>query len=96
MAVSAPDADHVDVVAGSKRAIVITITDGITPPFLTGVPHRVADNIERVNSTGAKVLWIIADPPTDISLIDPRQIGRAAQRLRARKTEAPKIKTFWA
>jgi hypothetical protein len=28
---------------GSKRAIVITITDGLTPPFYTGVPHRHAD-----------------------------------------------------
>jgi hypothetical protein len=37
------NAAHVDVVAGSKRAIVITITDGLTPPFYTGVPHRHAD-----------------------------------------------------
>jgi NTE family protein len=91
------NAAHVDVVAGSKRAIVITITDGITPPFLTGVPHRVADNIKQVESTGTKVLWIIANPPTDISLIDPRQIGPALHSGYERaKTEAPNIKTFWA
>jgi NTE family protein len=91
------NAAHVDVVAGSKRAIVITITDGITPPFLTGVPHRFADNIKQVGSTGTKILWIIANPPTDISLIDPRQIGPALHSGYERaKAEAPHIKTFWA
>jgi NTE family protein len=91
------NAAHVDVVAGSKRAIVITITDGITPPFYTGVPHRHADCIKQVEATGTKVLWIIANPPTDISLLDPKQIrARTAQRYERAKTEAPKIKAFWA
>jgi len=91
------NAAHVDVVAGSKRAIVITITDGITPPFLTGVPHRLADNIKQVEATGTRVLWIIANPPTDISLIDPKQMGPALHSGYERaKTESPKIKAFWA
>jgi NTE family protein len=91
------NAAHVDVVAGSKRAIVITITDGLTPPLYTGVPHRHADNIRQVEATGTKVLWIIANPPTDISLLDPRQIQPALHSGYERaKTEAPKIKAFWA
>ena len=91
------NAAHVDVVAGSKRAIVITITDGITPPFYTGVPHRHADYIKKVEATGTKVLWIIANPPTDISLLDPKQIEPALHSGYERaKTEAPKIKAFWA
>jgi NTE family protein len=90
------NAAHVDVVAGSKRAIVITITDGLTPPFYTGVPHRHADNIKQVEATGTKVLWIIANPPTAISLLDPRQIEPALRSGYERaKTEAPKIKSFW-
>jgi NTE family protein len=91
------NAAHIDIVAGSKRAIVITVTDGITPPFLTGVPHRLADNIKQAEATGTKVLWIIANPPTDINLIDPKQIGPALHNGYERaKTEAPKIKDFWA
>jgi NTE family protein len=91
------NAAHVDVLAGSKRAIVITITDGISPPFYTGVPHHNADNIKRVEATGTKVLWIIAKPPTDISLFDPKQIKPALHSGYERaKTEAPKIKAFWA
>jgi NTE family protein len=53
------NAAHVDVVAGSKRAIVITITDGLTPPLYAGIPHRHADYIKQVEATGTKVLWII-------------------------------------
>ena len=46
---------------------------------------------------GTKVLWIIADPPTAISLLDPRQIEPALRSGYERaKTEAPKIKSFWA
>jgi NTE family protein len=90
------NAAHIDVVAGSKRAIVITITDGITPPFYTGIPHRHADYIKQVEATGTKVLWIIANPPTDISLLDPKQIEPALHSGYERaKTEAPKIKAFW-
>jgi NTE family protein len=88
---------QVDVVAGSKRALVITITDGLTPPFLTGVPHPIADNIKQVEATGTKVLWITANPPTDISLVDPKQIAPALHTGYDRaKTEADKIKQFWA
>jgi NTE family protein len=91
------NAAHVDMVAGSKRAIVITITDGISPPFLTGVPHGLADNIRQVEATGTKALWIIANPPKDISLVDPKQIAPALRSGYERaKIEAPKMKAFWA
>jgi NTE family protein len=90
-------ASHVDVVAGSKRAVVITLNNGLTPPFLTGVPHPIAENIKQVEATGTKVLWIQANPPADISLIDPRQIAPALHSGYERaKAEAPKIKAFWA
>jgi NTE family protein len=43
------------------------------------------------------VLWIKADPPTDISLVDPKQIAPALRAGYDRaKTEADKIKQFWA
>jgi NTE family protein len=91
------NAAHVDLVAGSKRAIAITMTDGLTPPFYTGVPHRHADYIKQVEATGTKVLWIIANPPTSISLLDPKQIEPALHSGYARaQTEAPRIRAFWA
>jgi NTE family protein len=88
---------HIDVAAGSKRVLLITITDGLTPPFLTGVPHPIAENVKQVEATGTKVLWITANPPTDISLVDPKQIAPALHAGYDRaKTEADKIRQFWA
>ena len=87
---------HVDVVAGSKRALIITLTDGVKPPFLTGIPHPLARNIKDIEATGTKTLWIVANPP-DVNLLDPKQIGPALQTGYDRaKVEGPRIKQFWA
>lgn len=86
---------HVDLVAGCKRAIVITLNDGLKPPLLTGIPHPVAENIRQIEAVGTKTLWIKADPP-DVDLLDPKQILPALHTGydRAQK-EADAIKAFW-
>jgi NTE family protein len=87
---------HVDVVAGSKRALIVTLNDGLKPPFLTGIPHPVEENIRQIEAVGTKTLWIKADPP-DVSLLDPKQILPALQTGYERaKREAARIKDFWA
>jgi NTE family protein len=87
---------HVDLVAGSKRALIITLNDGLEPPFLTGIPHPIAENIRQVEATGTKTLWIKADPP-NVNLMNPREISPAlhAGYDRAKK-EAAGIKGFWS
>lgn len=88
---------HVDVVAGSKRALIITLTDGITGATLTSIPHPIAQNIKDIESTGTKVKWIVAGTPPGINLVDPKEIGRALKAGYERsKLEAPNIKVFWA
>lgn len=88
---------HVDLVAGSKRALIITLTDGVTGAILTTIPHPVAQNIEDIKATGTKVKWIVAGTPKDVDLLDPRQIAGALRIGYERsKIEAPKIKEFWA
>ena len=64
---------HVDLIAGSKRALIVTLNDGLKPPFLTGIPHPIAENIRQAEATGTKTLWIKADPP-NVNLLDPHQI----------------------
>ena len=87
---------HVDIVAGSKRALIVTLNDGLKPPFLTGIPHPVADNIRQIEAVGTKTLWIKADPP-DVNLLDPNEILPALHAGHDRaKREAGGIKTFWA
>ena len=87
---------HVDLVAGSKRALIITLNDGLKPPFLTGIPHPVAENIRQIEVTGTKTRWIKADPP-DVNLMDPNEILPALHAGYDRaKREANGIKAFWA
>ena len=87
---------HVDVVAGSKRALIVTLNDGLEPPLLTGIPHPLAENIRQIEAVGTKTLWIKANPP-DVNLLDPKQIGPALRTGYERaQTEASRIKAFWA
>lgn len=86
---------HVDLVAGSKRALIVTLNDGLKPPFLTGIPHPVAENIRQIEATGTKTLWIKADPP-DVNLLDPNEIQPALRAGYDRaKRESAGIKAFW-
>jgi NTE family protein len=88
---------HVDVVAGSKRALIITLTDGVTGAILTKIPHPIAQNIKDIEATGTKTKWIVAGTPPGISLTDPRQIAPAIKEGYERsKQEASSIKDFWA
>jgi len=87
---------HVDLVAGSKRALIITLNDGLKPPFLTGIPHPIGENIRQIEATGTRTLWIKADPP-NVNLMNPKEIGPALHAGYDRaKQEAGAIKTFWS
>ena len=88
---------HVDLVAGSKRALIITLTNGITGAILTTIPHPMAQNIKDIEATGTKVKWVVAGTPAGVNLLDPKQIAGALRTGYDRaKIEAPKIKEFWA
>ena len=88
---------HVDLVAGSKRALIITLTDGVTGAILTTIPHPIAQNIEDIKATGTKVKWIVAGTPKGVDLLDPKQIAGALRTGYNRsKIEALQIKEFWA
>ncbi|QWD97063.1 patatin-like phospholipase family protein [Polynucleobacter sp. MG-6-Vaara-E2] len=88
---------HVDLVAGSKRALIITLTNGITGAILTTIPHPIPQNIKDVEATGTKVKWIVAGTPAGVNLLDPKQIEGALRTGYDRaKLEAPKIRDFWA
>jgi NTE family protein len=80
----------------SKRALIVTLNDGLEPPFLTGIPHPLAENIRQIEAAGTKTLWIKANPP-DVNLLDPKQISPALRTGYERaQTEAGRIKAFWA
>ena len=88
---------HADVVAGSKRAIVITLTNGYEGSLLSGIPHNIYDEMKNLGAIGTKGMLIIAGTPPGLNLLDPRQIEPALRAGYERaKVEAPKIRSFWA
>ena len=88
---------HTDVVAGSKRALVITLTNGYEGSVLSGLPHNIHKEIEALEATGTKAMLIIAGTPPGVNLLDPKQIEPALRVGYERaRTEAPKIRQFWA
>ena len=88
---------HTDVVAGSKRALVITLTNGYEGSLLSGIPHNIHDEMKALEATGTKGMLIIAGTPPGVNLLDPHQIRPALDAGYARaKVDAPKIQSFWA
>ena len=88
---------HTDVVAGSKRALVITLTNGYEGALLSGIPHNVHDEMKALEATGTKGMLIIAGTPPGVNLLDPKQIEPALKAGYERaKVEASKIRNFWA
>ncbi|NMN58008.1 NTE family protein [Xanthobacter sp. SG618] len=88
---------HTDLVAGSKRAIVITLTNGYEGSLLSGIPHDIHKEVAALEAVGTKAMLIIAGTPPGVNLLDPKQIAPALRAGYERAaTEAPKIKTFWA
>ncbi|MFO0991735.1 MAG: hypothetical protein U1E67_07380 [Hyphomicrobiales bacterium] len=88
---------HTDLVAGSKRAIVITLTNGYEGSLLSGIPHDIYKEMAALEATGTKGMLIIAGTPPGVNLLDPNEIEPALHAGYDRaKTEAGKIKEFWA
>lgn len=88
---------HTDVVAGSKRALVITLTNGYEGTLLSGIPHNIHTEVERLEATGTRTMLIIAGTPPGVNLLDPKEMESALHAGYERaKIEAEKIRTFFA
>jgi NTE family protein len=87
---------HTDVVAGSKRACVITLTNGYEGSLLSGIPHNIHKEIDALRATGTRTMLIIAGTPAGVNLLDPGQIASALRIGYERsKVEADNIRQFW-
>jgi NTE family protein len=88
---------HTDVVAGSKRALVITLTNGYEGSLLSGIPHNIYDEVKALEATGTKAMSIIAGTPPGVNLLDPKEMEGALHAGYARaKAEAQRILSFFA
>jgi NTE family protein len=92
----ARDWAHTDVAAGSRRALVITLTNGYQGSLLSGIPHNIYNEMTALAAVGTEGMLIIAGTPPGVNLLDPDQIAPAMHAgFERAKVEAPKIRQFW-
>ena len=93
-----PSSGHSDLVAGGKRALVVSLTDGKSGsgPRFTNIPNDLQQELKRVESASAKALLIAANPGR-VNLFSPSEIGLALRDGYDRSVqEADRVKAFWA
>jgi NTE family protein len=93
-----PTSTHSDLIAGAKRALVISLTDG-TPgsgPRFSSIPNNIQQEIRDVEAAGTRTLLIAANPGR-VNLVSPSEIGPALRAGYDRAVaEADRVKAFWA
>jgi NTE family protein len=89
---------HSDVVAGAKRALVVSLTDGTrgSGPRFTNIPNGLQQELRGIEAQGTKTLLIAANPG-QVNLVSPAEIGPALRAGYDRTfQEADRVKAFWA
>jgi NTE family protein len=93
-----PTSTHCDLVAGAKRALVVSLTDGTSGsgPRFSNIPNSLQQELKDLEAAGTKALLIAANPGR-VNLVSAAEIGPAlkAGYNRAVK-EAGGVKAFWA
>lgn len=93
-----PSSTHSDLAVGARRALVISLSDGVTPgtPRFSGIPNDLTKELKYVESKGTKTLLIAANPGR-INLLSPEEVGAALHAGHDRSVkEAAAVKAFWA
>ncbi len=93
-----PSSTHSDLVAGAKRAIVVSLTDGMpgSGPRFSSMPNSILQEIKDLEAAGTKALLIAANPGK-VSLVSPEEIAPAMKLGYDRAVqESDKVKAFWA
>jgi len=93
-----PSSTHSDLVAGARRAIVVSLTDGLpgSGPRFSSMPNTILQEIKDLEAAGTKAMLIAANPGK-VNLVSPEEI-KPAMRLGYEHAlrEADKVRAFWA
>ncbi|MEO8419952.1 MAG: patatin-like phospholipase family protein [Hyphomicrobium sp.] len=93
-----PSSTHSDLAAGAKRAIVVSLTDGLpgSGPRFSSMPNTILQEIKDLETAGTKALLISANPGK-VNLVSPEEIAPAMKLGYDRAVqEADKVKAFWS
>lgn len=89
---------HSDLVAGAKRALVVSLTDGSSGsgPRFSNIPDAIQQELRDLEASGTRALLIAANPG-QVNLVSPAEIGPALRAGNDRAVkEAERVKAFWA
>jgi NTE family protein len=93
-----PTSTHSDLVAGAKRAIVVSLTDGLpgSGPRFSSMPNSILQEMKDLEAVGTKALLIAANPGK-VNLVSPEEIAPAMKLGYDRAgQEVDKVRAFWA
>ncbi|MFA5899043.1 MAG: patatin-like phospholipase family protein [Hyphomicrobium sp.] len=93
-----PSSTHSDLVAGAKRVVVVSLTDGLpgSGPRFSSMPNSIQQEMKELQAAGSKALLIAANPGK-VNLVSPEEIAPAMKQGYERAAaEAEKVKAFWA
>ena len=95
---------HCDVIAGAKRALVISLSDGTAAAAaqglrLSSMPNTLSQEIKDLQAGGTKTMLVVAGLPRGIStvnLMDPAMIAPALKWGHERGiADAERLRVFW-
>jgi NTE family protein len=93
-----PTSTHSDLVAGAKRALVVSLTDGTSGsgPRFSNIPNDPQQELRDLEAAGTKTLLIAANPG-QVNLVSPAEIGPALREGYDRAVqEADRVNAFCA
>jgi NTE family protein len=73
-----PTSTHSDLLAGARRALVVSLTDGSpgSGPRFSNIPNGIQQEIRNLEAAGTRTLLIAANPG-QVNLVSPAEIGPA-------------------
>lgn len=88
---------HTDLMAGAKRVLVISLSDG-NPKYAQLSPFHapIEDELNVAREKGSKVFATYANPPAGTNFLDPKEMPLAAEMGKDRaEADLATLKTFW-
>ena len=89
---------HLDLVAGARKALVVSLVDGTEPELAWGTmtPESIRQEFDDLVATGTQALRIVprAEVPEDV--MDPRLAVHAAREgVRQADEDLERVRDFW-
>jgi len=89
---------HLDLVAGARRALVISLVDGTEPDLAWGTmtPAAIRQEFDDLLATGTQAMCIVPRAPVPEDVMDPKLAATAAREgMRQADEDLDRVRAFW-